>query len=417
MPRPSPDARAAPSPADVTVVVPVFERADELDRALGALQKPGDGATRPRILVVDDHSRDPDAIAVVAGAHGAECIRRAVRGGPAAARNTGLAAVTTTWVAFVDSDVEVGDDWLAWLLAHGVDERVALVAPRVVTPAAAPGATAWRRYEAARSPLDLGPRPGPVRPGTRVSYVPAAALVCRTDAIRSIGGFDEAMAVGEDVDMVWRLVEAGWRCRYVGDDAWVSHPPRRDVHAALRQRFEYGTSAASLDLRHPGSVAPLTVSGWSVAIWLALAGRRPRVAAVLAAGTTVALSRRVEFLEHPGEEAARLACRGHLGAGELLGRALVRPWWPVLVAGALVSKRARRVALAAAVIPPLLEWRRTRPEVDAVSFVTCHLVDDVAYSAGVWAGCRRRRSWRALLPTFRDWPGSSGIVSRRGRDD
>ena len=70
------------------------------------------------------------------------------------------------------------------------------------------------RYDAEHSPLDLGPEPARVRAGTRVSYVPAAAIVCRVDAIREIGGFDEALRFGEDVDLVWRLDAAGWRCRY-----------------------------------------------------------------------------------------------------------------------------------------------------------------------------------------------------------
>ncbi len=400
VPRPARDDYG-PQPSDVTVVVPARDRVDALDRALASLTKTDPPA---RIVVVDDASRDAAAIETVAAAHGAEVLRRAARGGPAAARNTGLAVVTTPWVAFVDSDVEVGEDWLSWLLPHGVDERIALVAPRVITPAPERDAGRWRRYETAGSPLDLGPRRGPVRARSRLSYVPAAALVCRTEAIRSIGGFDESLPVGEDVDLVWRLVDAEWRCWYVGDDAWVSHPARGDVYGGLRQRFDYGTSAAALDDLHPGNVAPVSVSGWSAALWAALALGRPRTAAVIAIGTTVALARRLDFLEHPGEEAARLAGRGHLGAGELLGRAVVRPWWPVALAGGLTSRRLRRLGIVAAVVPPLLEWRRSRPALDPVSFVICHVADDVAYSAGVWVGCRRRRSWGALAPTFPNWP-------------
>ena len=56
---------------------------------------------------------------------------------------------------------------------HFADDRVGLVAPRV---ASAPGAGPVAAYEQGHSPLDLGPEPGRIAPGTRLSYVPAAAL-------------------------------------------------------------------------------------------------------------------------------------------------------------------------------------------------------------------------------------------------
>ena len=116
--------------ADVTVVVPTF----------GAAEHAPVGA-----IVVDDGSRPP-----VQGA----TVRLTTNRGPGAARNRGLELVTTPLVAFVDSDVELDEGWLDPLLAHFVDERVALVAPRVRTRR---DDTALGRYEHDHSPLDLGP--------------------------------------------------------------------------------------------------------------------------------------------------------------------------------------------------------------------------------------------------------------------
>ena len=113
-------------------------------------------------------------------------------------------------VAFVDSDIEVSPDCWTALVGHVGDVECGLVAPRVAHRAG-PGLV--DRFEAANSPLDLGPDPAPIRSGTRVSYVPAAARVVRAEAFEEVGGFDEALDVREDVDLVWRLVEAGWRCR------------------------------------------------------------------------------------------------------------------------------------------------------------------------------------------------------------
>ena len=227
--------------------------------------------------------------------------------------------MTTPLVAFVDSDVEVGDDWLSWLVRFFADDEMGLVAPRVSTPPVSAGASVWACYEAVRSPLDLGPRPGPVSAGSRVGYVPAATILCRTEAVRSLGGFDDLMRVGEDVDLVWRMAEAGWRSWYAGDEGWVTHPVRPDIGAALHQRITYGSSAAALELRHPGAVAPLAVSGWSVGVWAAVASGHPLVGLGVAGGNAVAMSRKLDFLLHPRAESARLVGRGHLGAGELVG--------------------------------------------------------------------------------------------------
>src|SRR5690606_26633581 len=133
--------------------------------------------------------------------------------------------------------------WLAHLLGHFDDERLALVAPRVRSAHGDVIGTNPSRllvdYERSHSPLDLGPRPALVRPGSRVGHVPAAALVVRRAALASIGGFDTELRYGEDVDAVWRLDEAGWRCRYE-PDVVVEHRPRLTWGAWAQQRYHYG---------------------------------------------------------------------------------------------------------------------------------------------------------------------------------
>ena len=189
---------------DVTVVVPVRDRQAELARCLAGLVQV------PRVIVVDDASGDPAAIARVAADAGARVLYRAVNGGPAAARNTGLAAADTPLVAFLDSDCVPGPGWLDALLPHFADPAVGAVAPRIVPDE--PGRTWLARYEGASSTLDMGARESIVRPGSRVPYVPGAALVIRRAAAGT--GFTETMRVGEDVDFVWRLAASGWRVRY-----------------------------------------------------------------------------------------------------------------------------------------------------------------------------------------------------------
>ncbi len=382
--------------AHVTVVIPAYG------------QLPCNLPAGVQVIVVDDASPVPltldahsdDAHHVMPGLR-QTVLRHDVNQGPAAARNTGLAEVTTPLVAFVDTDVQLPDGWLEPLLSQFADERVALVAPRV---AGAPGDTWLAGYEQRNSPLDLGPEPARIAAGTRVSYVPAAAMVWRTHVLRELGGFDEAMRLGEDVDLVWRCAAGGHRSRYEPTSV-VYHQARSTAKALLRQRFGYGRSAATLARRHPKALAPVRMSGWSALSWLLLAARRPLLAIGVAGGTTIALQRKLTDV--PPRESARLAGLGHLAAGRQFAKAITRVWWPLAIAAAVVNRRARAVVVAALVGPALIDAVRAkspRPLTDA-PFAT---VDQMAYGAGVWAGVLAEREFRPLWPELTNWPPRSG---------
>jgi mycofactocin system glycosyltransferase len=351
------DSRPVPDDL-VTIVVPVRGRI---------------GPTAPRTIVVDDGSDPP-----VSGA----TIRLATNQGPAAARDAGLAEVTTPLVAFVDADVVLPDGWLEPLVAHFDDPRVGLVAPRIRST---PGTSVLARYERRRSPLDLGPEPARIRAGTRVSYVPAAAIVCRTRAVREAGGFDPDLRFGEDVDLVWRLDRSGWRCRYE-PGVEVHHDPRPTWAAWAYQRIGYGSSAAPLAKRHPGALAPVRASGWSAAAWALVVSGHPMAAVVLTVGTGAALVRKLPFV--PARTSFELATVGTARLATALASAVRRVWWPLVLLAAVRSRRARVVAVVAAVAAgePL------------------RVLDDACYGAGVWRGMWRERTIEPLLPEIAPWP-------------
>ena len=275
---------SGPSESEVTVVVPVRDRPDGLDRLLSALAD-----TAPElaeVIVVDDGSADPHAHRrVVAGSRlgsRLRLVRHPTPRGPAAARNTGLTAAGTGLVAFLDSDVVPQQGWLAPLRAHLADPAAVLTAPRIVGLPGA-GASWLDRYEGLRSSLDLGPDPGPIVPRTRVAYVPSAALLVRRAALGA--GFDEGMRVAEDVDLVLRLHAAGCRLRYE-PAALVAHEHRVRPADWWSRKVFYGTGAAPLALRHPGSVPPIVLAPWAVAVCL-LVGAQRRSGVLGAAAVTV----------------------------------------------------------------------------------------------------------------------------------
>lgn len=401
------DVPGAPGPDEVTVVIPVRDRAAELARCLAGLTRPGPAGTGPgRVIVVDDGSRDPAAVRRAAAAAGAQVVPRPVNGGPAAARNTGLAAARTPLVAFLDSDCVPAPGWLDALLPHFADPAVGAAAPRIVPHEA--GRTWLARYEGASSTLDMGRRPSIVRPGSRVPYVPGAALLVRRAAAGP--GFSEDMRVGEDVDFVWRLGAAGWRVRYE-PAAVMGHQHRVRLRPWFSRRRDYGTSAAALELRHPGMVRPLYASAWTAAAWLAAALGHPEAGALVTGAGAALLARRLarataEPWPLPACSAAwRLAARqaggGTLAAARPLGSALSRVWWPAALPAAVAVRRLRFPLAALVLAPPLLDWLDRRPPLDPARYVAARLLDDAAYSLGVWQGCAERGTVKPLLPRLR----------------
>lgn len=379
----------------VTVVVPVRDRTSGVARLLAALP------AEVSVIVVDDGSADPTALGRIARERGATVLRHEVSRGPAAARNTGLKAVTTPVVAFIDSDVVPRDGWLDLLLAHFADPLVGIVAPRVAAlTAVGEQGGAIARYEAACSSLDLGPEPALVAPRGRVAYVPTACLVGRLEAFGD--GFDETLHVAEDVDLVWRAIEAGWRVRYEPASV-VQHDHRITAGSWLVRKAFYGTGAAPLALRHPGAVAPVVMSPWTAAVAAALLCQRRwsvPVAAAITVGATVRLSRSLKHSEHPVSAAARLTPYGVVAALWQTSNAVTRHWWPLAVIAAVGSRRARRIVLVASVADGVVSWRRTRPGLDPLTFTLLRRADDLAYGAGLWWGALRHRTAAPLLPAL-----------------
>ncbi|MGH8981060.1 MAG: glycosyltransferase [Acidimicrobiales bacterium] len=381
---------------DVTVVVPVRDRPRELADCLASLGR------RQRVLVVDDGSRDATAVAVVCRRHGASLVRVPVSKGPAAARNTGLRMVTSELVAFVDSDCVPAPDAIARLAAHFVDPLVVGVAPRIVAVPPARGS----------SLLDLGKRPASVHPAGRVPYVPAAAVVFRRTALG--GGYDERLRYGEDVDLVWRLSEAGWRIRYE-PDVEVGHQDPATAVERCHRRFCYGTSVGALERAHPGAIDHLTIGpGPALALGALLVGS-PGLAACAWAAATARLSEQLRPL------GARRRFALALSGGQLVHAWLGLARWctsfglPVLAGAALARRRLpgrrTRRATALLVATPVVA-DRFGPSGTGRRVVVDGLLGELAYGLGVMVGCARAGVIGPLVP--RIGRRRAGAASRAG---
>ncbi|MDE0828847.1 MAG: mycofactocin biosynthesis glycosyltransferase MftF [Vicinamibacterales bacterium] len=383
-----PQPRRSLDPIDVTIIIPAHDRVELLEETLAAL------GTQAPVVLVDDGSSEPHLVADAARRHGARLVTRSTNGGPGAARSSGVSVVDTEFVAFLDSDCVPPPHWLERLAHHFADPLVAAVAPRVV---AAASSTRPGRYAAACGPLDLGDRPARVMPGTSVAYVPTAALIVRRSALDAAttprGAFDPALRVGEDVDLVWRLHNHGWRVRF-DPNVEVLHAEPDTWRELLQRRYRYGTSAAPLSARHPDAIAPLVLHPWPTAVVMMLLARRRALAAASFVGYLGVLGKRLGESDVGPWETAKAAGSGVAQTWRGLGKYCTQLASPALVATLLKrcsqadSRWARRTAVASLLLgPAVAEYVKKRPALNPASFCAAYVADDIAYGTGVWAGC------------------------------
>jgi GT2 family glycosyltransferase len=236
------DAPVALGPAAplVSVVVCTFNGQRTLDEtciALRALEYP-----RVELLVVDDGSTDAGA-EIVRG-HGIRVISTENRG-LSSARNTGAGAAAGDIVAYLDDDAAPDPHWLH----HVVDafER----APQLVAVGGPNIAVAGDGVVADAVAISPG-NPSQVLLDDRVAeHIPGCNCAFRRDALLAIGGFDARFQVaGDDVDVCWRLQDAGGTIGYSAA-AVVHHHRRGTVSGYLRQQRGYGRAEAMLERKWP----------------------------------------------------------------------------------------------------------------------------------------------------------------------
>jgi glycosyltransferase involved in cell wall biosynthesis len=109
----------------VSVIIPTFNRARRLPRAVQSVA--GQTFTDCEVCIVNDGGEWPDDLALPLCGPPVRVVQRS-RGGPAAARNTGLASTDSEIVAYLDDDDEWRPDHLATVCRVLEDERKCLTA-------------------------------------------------------------------------------------------------------------------------------------------------------------------------------------------------------------------------------------------------------------------------------------------------
>ena len=387
----------------VSIVIPVLDRAEELGRCLDSISRIDYPSEKLQVIVVDDGSSDDSA--AVARSFGALVVASGgVRSGPAAARNVGAACARGELLAFIDSDCTASPGWLAELVPAFSDPKLAAVGGMVEGMCTA---SAVDRYEAVMSSLSLGSRERFGNKGDDTFYLPSCNLLVRRLDFFHVGRFDQSMHVGEDVDLTWRLRDAGWTIAYLPAGN-IKHEHRSSLRSFMSRRFDYGTSEGALQKLHPkrrkrfllppmlAAVLALALLAPVVAWWLF-----PVACALLAGDAALyrlRLARRGVPLSFFETCAGRLRALG--GLCYYLSYHLVRYYVAPLCLVALVFPWFGPVPAAMLLVAAGVDHRIKKPRLTFLSFAGIYCLEQIAYGCGVFWGCLRGRGFASYRVVF-----------------
>jgi glycosyltransferase involved in cell wall biosynthesis len=186
----------------ISVILPAYNAARELPRALAPLLRLLQAGEVTEVIVVDDCSTD--ATLEIARQTGVKVLQTPRNAGPAAARNLGVTRATGAILWFVDADVVVHEDGPSHIRARLASADVVAVFGSYDDR---PEARGWlSRYK------NLVHRFHHQAAGPQVSTFWAGCGAVRTEAFHAAGGFDaEAYPVSsvEDIELGYRLARLG----------------------------------------------------------------------------------------------------------------------------------------------------------------------------------------------------------------
>jgi GT2 family glycosyltransferase len=224
----------------VSVVVCAYNAERTLDRCLSSLA----ALDYPdyEVILVNDGSRD--GTLAIAERHAFCRIINQPNKGLSVARNVGAEAASGEIVAYTDSDCVADPDWLTYLVAKMEAGRlVACGGPNFPPP------------EPSLIPAAVAVSPGGpthvLLSDEVAEHIAGCNMAFRRDVLLRLGGFDPIYrAAGDDVDICWRLQDAGYTIGFC-PAAVVWHFRRNTVKAYFNQQRGYGKAEALVYAKHP----------------------------------------------------------------------------------------------------------------------------------------------------------------------
>ena len=232
-----------------SIIVPVFNRPDEVDELLESLSN--QTLKEFEVIIVEDGSVktfkdvcDKYADILVLHYYFKE------NSGPGQSRNYGAERANGDYLLILDSDVVLPEGYL-----QAVEDTLrqnpteAFGGPDAAHPSFTPVQKAIS-YSMTSFFTTGGIRGGKTK--LDKFYPRSFNMGIRRDVYLQLGGFSK-MRFGEDIDFSYRIVEAGYKPQLF-PDAWVWHKRRTDFRKFFRQVYNSGIARINLEKRHPGTM-------------------------------------------------------------------------------------------------------------------------------------------------------------------
>ena len=232
-----------------SIIVPVYNRPDEVDELLQSLCE--QTVKDFEVIIVEDGSIKPckDVCNKYAGILSLHYYAKE-NSGPGQSRNYGAERANGKYVIILDSDVVLPSGYL-----QAIEEELAqqpceaFGGPDAAHPDFTPVQKAIS-YSMTSFFTTGGIRGGKAK--LDKFYPRSYNMGIRHDVYLELGGFSK-MRFGEDIDFSYRIVEAGYKPRLF-PEAWVWHKRRTDFRKFFRQVYNSGIARINLEKRHPGTL-------------------------------------------------------------------------------------------------------------------------------------------------------------------
>jgi mycofactocin glycosyltransferase len=415
----------------VSIVIPSYNRAKELERCLRSLFVLDYPADCLEIIIVDDASNDETGMMLqhlqqetTAYGLAVRTLCHEKRQGVGISRNSGAEVAQYDLVAYIDSDCVASPSWLRELVPAFQDTKIGAVGGMI---RAYDRKTPLGSYEDVRSSLYMGVRSQQVSLKGPLTYLPTANIVVRRTIWQELAGF-APMNQGEDVDFCRRLLLSGASMMYIARGV-VYHDYRTMLEDFLRIHVAYASAEAALLKRHPAErrilllppeqaiFATVLIGGvWGI-IWLTVQSiwsgfqSKTFVIAILPLLLVLLLIifstyNRLQKVKEYGSVidipiVIKATLRGHLVYTYHLSRHLTRYYTLLLFIVSFFLPPVFILLLMICGIVIGVDYVRLRPEMNLFMYALCSLLDDCAYEVGVVCGCVKHGTWKPLVPVIK----------------